>query len=94
MSSTLISGKLLILFPTVKQAKVNWHSRHVMAWFKCYLTNRYQRVAINNCFSDLLPVISGVPQSSILSPLLFLVCINDMPDYICHRLLLIFANET
>ena len=64
------------------------------AWFKCYLTNRYQRVAINNCFSNLLPVISGVPQGSILGPLLFLVYINDMPDYICHSLLLIFADDT
>ena len=60
----------------------------------CYLTNRYQRVAINNCFSNLLPVISGVPQGSILGPLLFLVYINDMPDYICHSLLLIFADDT
>ena len=50
---------------------------HVLwAWFKCYLTNRYQRVAINNCFSNLLPVISGVPQGSILGPLFFLVYIQ------------------
>ena len=63
-------------------------------WFKCYLTNHYQRVAINNCFFDLLPVISGVPQGSILGRLLFLVYINDMPEYICHSLLLIFADDT
>ena len=63
-------------------------------WFKCYLTNCYQRVAINNFSSDLLPVISGVPQGSILGPLLFLVYINDMPEYIRHSLLLIFADDT
>ena len=35
-------------------------------WFKDYLSNRFQRVSINNHFSDLLPVVSGVPQGSIL----------------------------
>ena len=63
-------------------------------WFKYYLTNRYQRVAINNYFSDLLPVISGVPQGSILGPLLFLVYINDMQECIRHSLFLIFADNT
>ena len=58
------------------------------------VTNRYQRVAINNCFSDLLPIISGVPQGSILGCLFFLVYINDMPEYIRHVPLLIFADDT
>jgi len=41
------------------------------SWFKTYLSARYQRVSINNCYSDLLPVVSGVPQGSILGPLYF-----------------------
>lgn len=46
--------------------------------------NRYQRVVLDGAFSDLLPVTSGVPQCSILGPLLFLVNANDMPRYIQH----------
>jgi len=64
------------------------------SWFKLYLSARYQRVSINNCYSDLLPVVSGVPQGSILSPLLFLVFINDMSSYIHQSHLLKFADDT
>ena len=42
-------------------------------WFRGYLSSRHQCVIINRCISDLLPVISGVPQGSILRPLLFLM---------------------
>ena len=64
-------------------------------WFKDYLSNRYQRVSINH-FSDLLPVVSSVPQGNILDPLLFLVHINDicMSSYINHSQFLKFADDT
>ena len=64
------------------------------AWFREYLTDRYQRVCINNCYSDLLPVLSGVPQGSILGPVLFLIYINDMTSYIHQSQLLNFADDT
>ena len=63
-------------------------------WFKDYLSNRYQTVIINNCYSNLLPVVSGVPQGSILGPLLFLVYINDMSSYVHHSHFLKFADDT
>ena len=64
------------------------------SWFKEYLSNCYQRVIINNSLSDSLPVVSGVPQGSILGPLLFLVYINDMSSYINHSQFLKFADDT
>ena len=69
-------------------------SGNLWLWFKSYLFNRQQCVKINNKYSHLLPVLSGIPQGSILGPLLFLVYVNDIPDHISNSLLYLFADDT
>ena len=48
-------------------------------WIKEYLSDRHQWLCIDGCYSSSLPVISGVPQGSILGPLLYLVCTCQWP---------------
>ena len=68
-------------------------SEKTVAWFKSYLSDRAFKVNINNRFSDLPKINCGVPQGSILGPLLFLLYVNDMPQTV-HSDLLLYADDS
>ena len=63
-------------------------------WFKSYLNNRRQFVSINGTDSEPITVIHGVPQGSVLGPLLFLVYINDLNYAIKFSSVYHFADDT
>lgn len=63
-------------------------------WFKSYLSNRSQTVRIKNKLSDSLISSYGVPQGSILGPLLFLIYINDLNKAVKHSEIHHFADDT
>ncbi len=68
-------------------------SGSAVCWFTSYLTERTQCVSVNNSLSSPSETVCGVPQGSILGPLLFLVYVNDMERAVRCKLLL-YADDS
>ena len=56
----------------------------INSWFRSYLTDRKQTTEVNNVVSEAETTLRGVPQGSVLGPLLFLLCINDIREIKIH----------
>jgi ribonuclease P/MRP protein subunit RPP40 len=62
--------------------------------FENYLCNRKQFTVVNKVSSTLSDIVCGVPQGSVLGPLLFLLYVNDLPNVISDHKLKLFADDT
>jgi hypothetical protein len=66
----------------------------LLDWLQDYLTDRHQRVIVNGEHSEWGRINAGVPQGSVLGPLLFLIFINDITSVINHCKIRLFADDT
>ena len=67
---------------------------HSNQWFKSYLSSRSQQVKYNDVRSKALPVRCGVPQGSVLGPLLFIIYTNDIHRSLSESCCILFADDT
>ena len=66
----------------------------LLEWFIDYLKDRLQRVTINGQFSEWVRILAGVPQGSVLGPLLFLIFIDDIVHVVTYSKIRLFADDT
>ena len=84
------------LNPVILQEKLRAIGVHgtELQWFDNYFTNRTQVVSANGAVSTTQPISCGVPQGSILGPLLFTLYVNDLSSVAVHGKVVLYADDT
>ena len=78
----------------ISKLKLYGISDQITNWITSFLANRTQTVHLENTTSEKIAVTSGVPQWTVLGPILFLIYTNDLPDYIKHSQIRHFADDS
>ena len=76
----------------INKIKAHGIGSFVANWIESWLSNRYQRVVLDGYMSNWLPVLNFEPQGSVLGPISFIVCINDL-DVSLNSYVLKFADD-
>jgi hypothetical protein len=74
--------------------KLQYHGiqETTLLWIEAFLSDRTQTVVVSGMSSNIVPFTSGVPQGTVLGPIVFLIYINYFPEYLSHSKLRLFAK--